>query len=293
MSIVNLFLNLIELLSRHRWLLFLLLLVSAAPSIFLAVPDVLTRIAELSPQARWTLAGVAAVVIGAVVFALMQGVFRALVRAWRRRLSAAEERRKAEVWDSAFVNGDLDGAETVAIVYRVAGSVCNILRTSSMLSSQLRAELGLASRGVVVLPDNSPGVGVDTRPELVNGEWGEKVAEFKKHPVRDDAGVASRQSSLWLSHQEPYLVSFIASCESRIGIQVIGRGCSSLTDALSGFGSRVRGTESNFIFYIHDRQENFEEDEDLEPDDDDEEPSENGGPQQPWNTLPVYSAALK
>ena len=130
--------------------------------------------------------------------------------------------------------------------------------------TKLRAELGLASRGVVVLPDSSPGVGVDARPELVTGEWHEKVAQFKKRPVRDDSGVASRQSSQWMTYQEPYLASFLARCESRVGIQVVGQGCSALTDALEGFGPRVRGTEANLIFYVHNPQQDIDEGEDVE-----------------------------
>ena len=259
-------------LKRHRLLLLVLALATAAPSAIIAVPESLAHFAELSPRIRLTLMAIAAVLAVAVVIALSRGLCRALVRAWHKRLEDSAKRHEKALWNSAFKNGNLIGAESVPILWRAAGSVTNVMKTPSQLSATLMLELALARRGVLILPYNSPGVGLDTPPQLAFSEAGEPVAEFFRPPVRDDSGAAGRQAAMWVTRQLPFLNSFMSSVETRVAINVVGRGCSSLTDALVGFGPEIRGTEGNLVFYIHDAQDEHdpEEDAEAEPEDSDE-----------------------
>ena len=272
MSITAMILATGEFLKRHKVLLLLLALATAAPSAIIAAPESLAHFAELSPRIRSTLIAIAAVLAVAVVIALTRGLCRALVGAWHRRLDHAESRRQTALWNSAFKNGNLDGAEAVSIIWRAAGSVTNIMRTPSQLSAPLTLELALARRGVLILPATAPGVGLDTPPDLAFSEAGEQVAKFSRPPVRDDSGAAGRQAGMWVTRQLPFLNSFMSSVETRVAISVVGRGCSSLTDALVGFGPEIRGTEGNLVFYVHDPQDDHdpEDDAEAEPKDSDE-----------------------
>ena len=254
MSIVNIFLDGIAFLHRHKVLLVLLLLGFAMPSLYLTAPEILAHLAGWPPLAKGYIAGVAIVVVGAAFIAMARRFFRALVQAWQRRQQT-----------SAFLDGNLPGSEHVAIVWRAAGSVTNVFFAKSLLSVDLLIELAKASRKVLVLPDNSPGVGVDTPPELAIGKSGEKTAEFRKPHVRDDAREAARVTELWTAHQEPFLNSFLTGCEVRVGVHVVAPGCSSLTDSLYGFGQRIRGSEGNLVFFIHDSR--ADDDPDDDPDD--------------------------
>ena len=263
MSIINPLLFVIEFLSRHKLMTTFFCLAFAAPSLFLAAPDIAAQVNAWSPQAKLTLAGMAVVSVGAAFIALTRWFCQALARSWRGQAEAAQ-------WNAAFVDGTLPGAEKVAIIWRVAGSVTNVMSAGAMLSPCLLSELGKACRKVLVLPDNSPGVGIDTRPQLMIGESGDKIAKFRKSPVRNDADVAIRQAQQWMAHQEPFLASFVAGCEVRLAIHVVASGCSSLTDALVGFGPRLRGSEGTMLFYVHDPRGEGEPDEDLDEDPDDE-----------------------
>ena len=256
MSIINPLLFVIEFLSRHKLMTAFFCLAFAAPSLFLAAPDIAAQVNAWSPQAKLTLAGVAIVGAAAGFIAVVRWFCQTLARSWRSRAEAAQ-------WNAAFVDGTLPGAEKVAIIWRVAGSVTNVMSAGAMLSPGLRSELGKACRKVLVLPDNSPGVGIDTPPQLVTGESGDTTAEFRKSPVRDDARVAGRQSQQWLAQMEPYLTSFMSGCAARLAIHVVAPGCSSLTDALFGFAERIQGSEGNIVFYVHDPRGEGEPDEDL------------------------------
>ena len=46
--------------------------------------------------------------------------------------------------------------------------------------------------------------------------------------------------------------SFMNKCEVQVGVQITALGCTATTDGLYGFGSRTRGTEASFQFYVHD-----------------------------------------
>ena len=259
MSITELMISTVAFLQRHKQLLVLMTLAAAGPSLVLAAPDLLARFEELSPRIRFSLMAIAGVLAVALAIALTRALCRALVRAWRRRLEHAEQRRRTALWNAAFKRGSLSGAETVGIVWKAAGSVTNIMRTPGHLSAPLISELSVARRGVMILPDSSPGVGIDSPPRLAGDEADEQVAEFLRHPVRDDARAAGRQAQLWTTQQLPYLTSFLSSVEIRVGIHIVGRGCSSLTDSIMGFGPEIRGTEGNLFFYIHDPQDAAEE----------------------------------
>ena len=143
----------------------------------------------------------------------------------------------------------------MVMVEQSAGNISNISLEPSTLPPALLEELAAAKRVVAVIGDTSPGLELDEEPDLLIYDHDLYLAKFKKSPVRDDIQDAIRRTGMWLTHQEPMYRSFLNKCEVQVGIRIAAPGCTSLTDSLHGFGLLGRGSEANFLVYVHDPRE--------------------------------------
>ncbi len=204
----------------------------------------------------------------ALVLALAGGVKAGrhvgrLVESARQRAGELMQRyreTKARNWKAgrllqAFWKGTLPGADKVSMVELSAGNISNISKEPSTLPPALQEELAAAKRVVAVIGDTSPGLELDEEPDLLTDDHGLHVAEVKISPVRNDIKDAIGRTEMWLDRQEPMYHSFLSGCEVQVGIQIAAPGCTSLTNSLHGFGLLDRGSEANFLVYVHDPRE--------------------------------------
>ena len=248
---------------RHKMILAILLLAAASPSVLMAVPTIVSSVGELPAQARFAVIGFALAICGVAMFASGRWFRRVMFKALQSLEGLAKRRQdakeKARDWKRTFIEGSSPGCEKVALVELAAGNISNISRESGSVDQDLKAELAEARRKITVEADTAPGVEIDSPPDLRVSGSGEKVAAFRKSPVRDDIGDAKRHVSQWLPEQEPFLRSYLKGCEVQVGIHVVAHGCTSLIDAVHGFAPRNRGTEANAHFMVIEshRQEPF------------------------------------
>ena len=242
---------------RHKLILAIMLLAAATPSAMMAIPSVFSEVAALPPQAKFAVLGITLAFSGAALFAsgrwlrsFMTRAFQTLEDFAKRRQSAKEALERVRQWKVNFVIGDSPGADKVAIIEEAAGNISNISREPGSLDPELQEELAVGRRKVTVVADTSPGIEIDTPPELQETESGEKVAAFVKEPVRDEIGVAIRHGQQWLVKQLPFLNAFLKGCEVQVGTHIVSHGSTSLVDALHGFAPRARGTEANAHFLV-------------------------------------------
>ena len=242
---------------QHKLILAILLLAAATPSVFLAVPAIVSAVGALPVQAKFAVIGFSLASCGVALMFSARWLRRVVSRALqsleafdKRRQEAKTASSNAREWKRYFEDGNASGSDKVAIIEESAGNITNISRESSSLDAELKAELAVGRRKVTVVADTSPGVEIDTPPELRITETGEKGAAFFKKPVRDEVEPAIQHTLQSLPYQLPFLNSFLKGCEPQVGTHIVAHGCTSLIDAIHGFAPRSRGTEANAHFFI-------------------------------------------
>ena len=172
-----------RLVRRHRVVLVALALAAAGPSLVMLLPAVMSKVAELAPQAKFAIFGVAITLAIAALVAFGKWARRAIVRTGqrfegfvRRRQESDVDRRHERDRQRAFKRDGLPGHDSVVMVEVIGGSIYNVFFEFGTLLPVLEAELAKAGRGVLVKGDTAPGVGVDTPPDLILTPVGEVAA---------------------------------------------------------------------------------------------------------------------